>query len=374
MILTSPLLAAANEPREIQITEPFHGAVLNWRHGEKAADGLKIRVTGKAVEGSRVNVNGVAAQRQGANFHADVVLEKQETNITAAVEGKHGARRDRVRVVWDRHSRPRYGFSIDDSSFFLRDITRKGYASLFDCFFLKMLRDLHRQYLAKFVLNIYYTTGDGFSLPQFPDRYESEWRDNADWLRLAFHAHADKPDRPYQDAPPERLIADFDKVAEQIVRFAGEETYCPPTYTHFAMVRPSAYKPLAERGVRVLSGYFIRNKGKWDINYNLDDRRSEYLSRHEALKDFDSGIVFSRTDMVCNLVPLDGINAALEPLAQDPNLAEVMDLITHEQYFWPFYRSYLPDHPKRLDTALRWLTERGYRPVFLHEGLLGGPT
>ena len=50
-----------------------------------------------------------------------------------------------------------------------------------------------------------------------------------------------------------------------------------------------------------------------------------------------------------------------------------MDLFTHEQYFWPFYRNYIPDHFARLDTALRWVTEHGYKPVFLHEGFLGAP-
>ena len=49
-----------------------------------------------------------------------------------------------------------------------------------------------------------------------------------------------------------------------------------------------------------------------------------------------------------------------------------LDLFTHEQYFWPFYRNYLPDHPQRLDTTLRWVTDHGYKPVFFHEGFLGG--
>jgi hypothetical protein len=49
-----------------------------------------------------------------------------------------------------------------------------------------------------------------------------------------------------------------------------------------------------------------------------------------------------------------------------------MDLFTHEQYFWPFYMNYVPDHPQRVETAIRWVTERGYKPVFFHEGFLGG--
>ena len=28
---------------------------------------------------------------------------------------------------------------------------------------------------------------------------------------------------------------------------------------------------------------------------------------------------------------------------------------------------------ERLDAAIRWVTEQGYKPVFFHEGFLGGP-
>jgi len=108
-----------------------------------------------------------------------------------------------VRVVWDRHSRPRCRFSIDDNSFFLRDIAQQKYASLFDCFYLDLLRSLHKKYGVRFVLNIYYTTGDDFELPQFSARYKGEWEENSDWLKLAFHAHANEPARPYQYAPAE---------------------------------------------------------------------------------------------------------------------------------------------------------------------------
>lgn len=58
-------------------------------------------------------------------------------------------------------------------------------------------------------------------------------------------------------------------------------------------------------------------------------------------------------------------------LSASPRTAEVMDPFTHEQYFWPFYRNYLPDHADRLDVMLRWVTERGYEPVFFHENYPG---
>ncbi|MDY7009389.1 MAG: hypothetical protein SVV80_01370 [Planctomycetota bacterium] len=357
----------------LQITEPFDGAVLNHRNGRQTKDSLIIRVCGQADESARVSVNGVAASRNGAEFSADVALREKETDIVAVAEGPADRRETGVRVVWDRYSRKRYRFSIDDNSFFLRDITQKQYNSLFDCFYLDILRKLHEKYGAKFALNVFFQTPENdFDLAQFPDRYKGQWRDNSDWLTLAFHAYAEFPDRPYLQAEPDKLAADFDRVAEQIVRFAGEQAYSPPTVIHWAVIRPDALPVLAERGVRVLStGLWWRDK-KWDINYVLDDAQCEYLSTHDALKDFESGIIFSNSDITCNNTPVDQTVPVLQKKVSDPNTAEIIDLFTHEQYFWNFYYKYVPDHAERLDAAIRWASENGYEPVFFHEGLLGG--
>jgi hypothetical protein len=373
IVLGASRMASAEMSAPVAIDEPFHGAVLNRRRGKAADGGLEIEVRGRAPLRDRVTVNGTAARRAGDTFSAPVVLRDKETEIVATSEGSFGRHEHRVRVVWDRGSFPRYRFSIDDNSFFLRDIARQGYDSLFDCFYLKILRDLHQKYGTRFTVNIYYTTGDDFNLTQFPDRYRGEWRESAGWMKLAFHAYANEPARPYQYASPAKLIADLDLVADEIRRFAGEEAYAPPTVIHWGMVQPSALKPLAARGVRALSGYFRFSGGQWDVNYLMDDDRSEYLSRHDALVDFATGIVFSRVDIVSNSTPLEKVVPTLAPLADDPNTAEIMDLFTHEQYFWPFYQNYIPDHAQRLDTAIRWVTEQGYKPVFFHEGFLGAP-
>ena len=374
LLMGMPTAFAASDTKAPLIETPFHGAVLNHRHGKNVADGMIVRVAGQADAGEKVMVNGQPTRRQGKAFEADVILRQKETPITAVASDSAGkTKQHAIRVVWDRYSRPRYGFASDDNSFFLRDIAQKKPKSLFDCFYLKILRDLNKKYGTKFAVNIYYTTGDDFSLPDFPDRYKGEWRDNSDWLRLAFHAHANDPPRPYQDVPAEILIADLDKVDEQILRFAGKEAYSPPTNMHYAMTRPSAWRPLYERGVRVLSGYFCPNgKGSYDINYCMDDTRSAYLWKKDVLMDFDSGIVFTKDDIICNSEPVEKIVPLLEPLTRDAYSAEVMNLLTHEQYFWPFYKGYLPDHAQRLDTAIRFITEKGYEPVFLHEGFLGG--
>ena len=355
-----------------KIEEPVHGAVLNRRHGQETDDGLTIEVSGEAPLRDRVSVNGAEARREGPRFSADVVLREKETDIVATSDGAHGHFEQCVRVVWDKHSKPRCRFSIDDNSFFLRDIADKQYDSLFDCFYLDILRKLNEKHGAKFVLNIYYTTGDEFSLPLFPDRYKGEWADNANWLKLSFHAYANMPNRPYQYATAEKLASDFDLVAGEVLRFAGEQTWSPPTVIHWGMLQPKVLPVLVERGVRVLSGTFRRTSGGFDVNYMIDDDRSEWLSRHDALKDFETGIVFSMIDVVCNTTPLEQIVPKLEPLTHDTNRAEIMDLFTHEQYFWPFYHNHVPDHAERLDAAIGFCAEQGYEPVFFHEGFLGG--
>ena len=360
----------------LTITDPFHGAILNSHHGTLENDALHITVTGECPPYGKVTVNGTPAEIAGGRFEAAVALAERESDITAVYDGSFGHQEHTVRIVWDKHSFPRYRFSIDDNSFFLRDIAQKQYDSLFDCFYLKMLQDLNREYGAKFTINIYFEAieefgQDRFLLTEFPDTYRAEWEGCADWLGLTFHAYANKPDRPYQYAPVEKLMSDMAMVEEQIVRFAGEQSLIPETVIHWGMVRPEALPALYDHGVRVLSGFAHPQSYGWDVNYWLDDARSEYLWRHDCLKDFDSGIVFSRVDIVCNNTPIERIAPKLEPLSQDPNHAEIMDLFTHEQYFWEFYSNYIPDHPQRLDAAIRWVTERGYRPVFFHEGFMG---
>ncbi|MEW6357394.1 MAG: hypothetical protein AB1696_13775 [Planctomycetota bacterium] len=357
----------------IRIEKPFHGAVLNRRHGQEVNGGLQIEVAGEAPLWDKVMVNGQVAHRAGGRFSAGVILRERGTDIVATSEGPFGQSQHRIRVVWDKKSFPRYRFSIDDNSFFLRDIAQKRYKSLFDCFYLRILQNLNKKYDAKFVLNIYYTTGDDFSLPLLSDKYKGEWADNAHWLKLSFHAYANLPDRPYQYASAAKLASDYDLVEAEVRRFASDDTWSPPTVIHWGMLQPAVLPVLVERGVRVLSGTARTTSGGYDVNYMLDEARSDYLSRHDALKDFVSGIVYSHIDICCNNVPLDQTKARLEPLLTDPDNAEIMDLFTHEQYFWPFYQRHVPDHADRLNAAIGFCAEHGYKPVFFHEGFLGAP-
>ena len=373
----------------LQIEQPFHGAVLNRRNGREVEGGLEIAVTGAVPEGQAVSVNGAPARVRGGRFQAEIVLRQPETDLVVASRGAQGACEHRVRVVWDRHSRPRYRFSIDDNVFFLRDLAAKRPASIFENFYLAFLRDMHTKYGTRFSINLFYTTPEkDFTLDQFPDAWRGEWAENADWLKLTFHSHGEFPDRPYQHAKAEKLARDYDRLAEQAQRFAGEASWVPPTVIHWGMVHPNAMRALVERGVTALSGFFMPDTGgtytteeestvdrpafRYDVNYWLDNRRSEYLVHHDAWKDFETGIVYSKADIVCNNCPVEKVAPTLEAVVANPDTAEILDLFTHEQYFWPFYHNHRPDHMARCEAAIRFCTERGYKPVLFNEGLLGG--
>jgi len=374
MFLLVALVSGVGAEERLVVREPMDGAVMHARLGREVSGGLEIDVRGRAPQDAGVRVQGRPAERNGVHFQGTAVLQQRETEIVVSAGAGADRQETRIRVVWDRQSRKRYRVVIDDNSFFLRDITQKRYGSLFDCFYLKMLKDLHERFGARFTLNIYYTTGDDWNLSQFPDRYRAQWQENADWLRLAFHAYANDPPRPYQDAPVEKLLADLKQVNEQIRRFAGPHTFSPVVVVHWGMTRPEAWQPLHEHGSPVLGGYFRKSAdGRWDVNYRMDALRSEWLSRHDVLKDFDSGMMFSKVDMVVNSTPLDQVVPTLASVVGDPRQGEIVDLLTHEQYFWPFYERYLPDHAKRMERAIGFLTERGYECVFLQDGFLGGP-
>ncbi len=362
----------------LRIHEPFHGAVLNSHHGRIENGALHLCVTGDCPKYGAVTVNGVPARIDHERFEADIALTERENDIVAVYDGSYGHQQHSVRVLWDQHSFPRYRFSIDDNSFFLRDIARKGYDSIWDCFYLDMLRTLNREYGTKFTLNIYFDCQEEFGqpqflLPDFPDRYRGEWEACADWLGLTFHAYANRPDRPYQYAAPQKLMSDMAMVEEQILRFAGPQTLILPTVIHWGIVIPEALPALYEHGVRVLSGYFSPSSRGYEVHYWLDEARSEYLWTHDAMMHWETGLAFSHIDMICNGVPIGDIVPKLEATAADPNHAEIMDLFTHEQYFFDFYSNYVPDHAQRLDTAIRWVTDHGYKPVFFHKDFLGAP-
>lgn len=128
-----------------------------------------------------------------------------------------------------------YYFFIDDNIWFLRDLAKERPASLFDYPYLHFIREMHQKYGTKVQLNIFYQThpktdpqgeSGAFSLKEMPDCYQSEWKENAWWLKLAFHASMELPAYPLVNITYDEMMYEFSRIRNEVFRFAGEESFC----------------------------------------------------------------------------------------------------------------------------------------------------
>jgi hypothetical protein len=260
-----------------------------------------------------------------------------------------------------------YGFQVDDNSFFLRDIARKGYRSLFDCPYLAMYRDWHTRFGTRFTLNCYYRTADGFTLEQFPDRYKAEWADQADWLRLTVHAEADKPDYPSrEDEGGVAFLRDWDRIHAEVARFAGEAVWTVPSIIHWCAIPRSAWPALRARGVTCLGGLFDPSYPDF-LKFGLPPAIQQKVLREGSHTDPETGLTLFDVALVCNKTPPEQAEPVLDAWVKRTPGARVIPMWTHEQYFWDFYPNYIPDHPQRVERGLRWAFERNLKPVFFHD-------
>lgn len=356
----------------VRITQPRDGDILNRRHGTATAAGLRIEVRGTCPAAAAVTVNGQPATVAGSGFQATVCLTQPETVLRAAAAD--GAAADTVTVLWDRHSFPRYRFSLDDNVWFLRDLAQQRCRSLFDNPYLALWKRLHDTYGTRFVCNIYYQC-DGFDLSMMPATWRSQWADNADWFRLTFHALQNDPDRPYLHATAEQIGHDYDLITGQILRFAGPEVMDTFTTIHWGEAPVEACRAVRDRGIRGLCGYFVLEKGEPRVSYYLDAEQTAHLARRDYWKDTREGLIFVRHAAVCNAGDLtpERIGPHLAAIAANPGQGEVLELMIHEQYFHRDFRAYEPDYAARCEAAVRWVTENGYRPVYWSDGFVGAP-
>ncbi|MBE6365688.1 MAG: hypothetical protein E7053_08085 [Lentisphaerae bacterium] len=390
----------------VEITNLRQGAVLNHNHGVESDKALRIRVEGLSSQGCPVTVNGVPAVMDGRRFIADVDLTQKVNIITAATVTPYGNYSQELTALWDKKSFKRYHFYIDDHIFVFTDLARQRPAKAFDHFYLKGLKNIHDKYGTKFVLNTFYHNAhDEFLLKDMPDTWKQEFMDNADWLKFSFHAYSEFPDRPYAEASAEEFGRDWDLVQNEIIRFAGEEAYIPPSVIHWANIHPACAQECVRRGVnaysttcrlRVMGGPSLADRQKGgnmdqveqrsasgidrmpqtiglDLHYGFTEERNYIMSHQSYYDPLLKMLFFASTGVTCNLVPLADIPGRYAEIFRKAEAcgAEALMSASHEQYTFPYYSNYLPDHMERLECAARVLTEYGCKPVFGNDGILG---
>ena len=375
--------------KEFCFSQPFDGGVIHEECGppvlepQTGPDGkklLKIQVAGAVPPGAELEVFTTDGEKipvsiQSGTFQGTALLRNRITQINARATIDGVPREIRTRVVWAKSSYRRFRCYIDDHSFCFRDICQKNYKSIFDCFYLAKLRQLHREFGVKINLNCFNTTPErDFRLSMFPDKYKSEFEDNAHWLRLAFHAENEFPAIPYKNATPEKLAADFDLVAKELKRIAGR-AYTAGLQIHFADVPPSCYQVLADRGVKMLQtrGRKPDSTKPKLCDYHLPDNILEYLHYQQGWMHFESGLVFYNGFIgTCEWIPVDKVGPNLLGWVEDPARSHLINIAGHEQYWWPFYKNFVPDLYERYATAFRFVLDRGYQPVWIEDGFFGG--
>ncbi len=391
----------------ISITNWRQGALLNHNHGRETEHELTIPVEGISESGYPVEVNGVRAEMDGPRFFAEIPLTQKFNTVTATAITPYGNYSQELTLVWDKKSFKRCNFYIDDHSFVFTDLAKERPKSAFDHFYLGGLKKIHAETGFKVTLNCFYRNDHHpFELKDMPDLWKAEFIDNSDWLRFSFHSYSEFPDRPYAEATAEEFGHDWDLVQNEIIRFAGEQSYIPPVVIHWANIHPAVAQECIRRGMtcysssfrlRVMGGPSLADRQKggnmaaveqrsasgadratdatdgFKLHYGFTEEDG-YTAKHLNYYDPLLKIFFFRsTGTTCNLYSQDTIRQKFKQIFANADRYgnEAFNGGSHEQYTFPYYPNYIPDHLERIRTAVRCMIDYGCKPVFFPEGILG---
>lgn len=355
----------------VSFIKPVSGDCLTNKAGTLTKEGLLVTVRLLAPEALSLTVNGSPAQRVGEEWQAKVLLTAYRNTVTArAATGET----KEATLFWLPRATDRYRLSLDDNIWFLQDIARHAdvYRSIFENPYLALLREAHARYGTKIQANLFFETprDGGFTLAEMPDTFKREFSQNADWLRFSFHAKAELPDKPYQNADYAQLERDVAAIKAEILRFAGEAAYNKTeTTVHWGECNTDGLAALHAANVRLLAGYLNWN-AKNDcgvVSYHLDRRAVENTDTYGIFWDAETDMIFSKIDVVLNSGTCESITERLDAAYDTHPQKGFWEFLMHEQYFYPDYKHYLPDFGKRILTALDWAEKKGLAPAFLSD-------
>jgi len=353
------------------ISFPCDGAVLTPMDGHWKEGRFQIFLEGSASCPGIIRLNEDRLFLERGPFRIPLDLNDHRSDFRIQWESSFGTEGKPLRLLWDRSIVKRYRFSVDDNILFLRDIARNPIQNIFQHPYLAFWRKMHNRYGSKIQLNIYYQDSE-FNLSQISQRYRKQWENNREWMRITFHARSDQPSRPYLTSDYNKMEKDYTLVTREIERWAGPSLLSPFTTIHWAEATRESCRALRDQGVRGLVGYFRFRDGHTYCSYYLNPDIVRHLEGRDAWMDCDEDILFVKHDMVINEIPLGKIREKLNILGSHPHQGNILEFMVHEQYFrkdLPVF--YQPNIEEKVELAIRWASERGYRPAFYEEGFLG---
>lgn len=266
----------------------------------------------------------------------------------------------------------KYRLSSDDNIRFLKELSEGGYASIFDHPYLAVYKKAHDLYGAKAHLNLFYAFDHQarsffaedhgyFDLSMMTDRYKDEFIANSHWLKLAFHAKSEFPDKPYRYADGKTVRDDCIAVCREICRFAGPECISDSTTIHWGEGNREVVRALRAMGYTALTGYFSRDEANEPlVSYYIESEMVDHIGARDFWMDTDEDMIFGRIDSVLNIGSLEAVLQEVREAAEDPHRGGFVSIMIHEQYFYQDYINYLADFEARVLESCKILANKGY--------------
>ena len=350
----------------MKIISPIKGTAICLTDEKIKNNKNLIKCVISAPADHKITVNSIPCTFDGTNWVAQIPVGK--TDLLLTVTDHSDKQSENIKITVFYTPQKTFRVSIDDGIWFLQDIAKHGYESIFENPYLSMLKRLNKLYGAKFHINIYYTCPEhgGFSLNELSDRYKDQWLEAKDWLVLSFHARADSPAYPYLNSDRETTRNHCEEVYKEIQRFAGYRN--PVTTLHFAETTKEGVRGLYDCGIRALLGdYSYSSKGQRQLCYGATEE--EFLSvRHNCFyKDPQTDMIMFCCDAVLNCFTPQGVEEEMERFDKLYPDRSFIDILIHEQYFYSDYKYYLPDYEERITSGIRWCLDHGYKPALLKD-------
>ena len=349
---------------------PLDGDFVNSRDGIWQDDALYVDALLESGEGTPA-VCGISAVYDTALgcYKARIPLYGYRNRLVAQTQTQTCII---TVLVTEQEKLKHYRVSSDDNIRFLKELTEGDYASIFDHPYLAVYKKAHDLYGAKAHLNLFYAFDHQarsffaedhgyFDLSMMTDQYKDEFIANSHWLKLAFHAKSEFPDKPYQHADRKTVRDDCIAVCREICRFAGKECISNSTTIHWGEANREVVRELRALGFTSLTGYFWRDQNNIPIvSYYTDPEMADHIGTRDFWMDTAEDMIFGRIDSVLNIGSLEAVLQEVQEAAEDPHRGGFVSIMIHEQYFYPDYINYLADFETRVLESCKILANKGY--------------
>ncbi len=352
---------------------PIDGDCFTDGDGRIDGDFLYTEIRVAASVGADITVCGERAMLSDGLYGCTLPLKAGRNTLTAcdSVSGESAE----IDVYFLPNAGRKFMVSVDDNILFLANLTKNKdtYRSIFEDPYLAVYKEAHDKYGMPVQLNLFYEFKPEeslfssperkyFSLSMMTDKFREEFRENADWLKLAFHARSEMPDEPYKNATSEQLAHDYWLIVSEIERFAGKECISDSVTVHWGEANIEGVKALRAFGVSSLMGYFEKtSSGKPLVAYYTDGELCDHIGGRDFWYDKETDMFFGQIDVVMNLKTYDWVREKLARSLSSSGTRGFAELMIHEQYFYEDYKYCRTDFRKRVLDSCKYVYDMGYR-------------